>query len=130
MPFTNERKRSTVILEPPGDDNDVLYVYTKGADDVMLPRLSDQQTGCQGVTASVAAAVNRYSLEGFRTLIFAMKGILKEQWHEYKKRMNDIALMEPGSVKESLLEAIYEEVESELIPLGCTGMEDRLQEHV
>lgn len=44
--------------------------------------------------------------------------------------MNDIALMEPGSVKESLLEAIYEEVESELIPLGCTGMEDRLQEHV
>lgn len=31
--------------------------------------------------------VVRYSLEGFRTLIFAMKGILKEQWHEYKKRV-------------------------------------------
>lgn len=24
IPFTNERKRSTVILEPPGDDNDVV----------------------------------------------------------------------------------------------------------
>ncbi|KAF4699735.1 hypothetical protein FOZ63_006499, partial [Perkinsus olseni] len=57
VPFTNERKRSTVIVYPPGDDQDVLYVYTKGADDVMLSRLSSR-TGCQEITDSLVAAVN------------------------------------------------------------------------
>ncbi|KAF4695891.1 hypothetical protein FOZ60_003058 [Perkinsus olseni] len=129
VPFTNERKRSTVIVYPPRDDEDVLYVYTKGADDVMLGRLSSR-TGCQEITDSLVAAVNRYSHEGFRTLIFAMKAISRAQWQEYKERLNGAALMEPGASKDALLAAVHGEIESDLTPLGCTGMEDRLQDHV
>ncbi|KAF4753268.1 hypothetical protein FOZ63_032737 [Perkinsus olseni] len=129
VPFTNERKRSTVIVYPPGDGQDVLYVYTKGADDVMLGRLSSR-TGCPEITDSLVAAVNRYSHEGFRTLIFAMKAISRGQWQEYKERLNGAALMEPGAAKDALLAAVHDEIESDLTPLGCTGMEDRLQDHV
>ncbi|KAF4742695.1 hypothetical protein FOZ62_023355 [Perkinsus olseni] len=129
VPFTNERKRSTVIVYPPRDDEDVLYVYTKGADDVMLGRLSSR-TGCQEITDSSVAAVNRYSHEGFRTLIFAMKAISRAQWQEYKERLNGAALMGPGAAKDALLAAVHDEIESDLTPLGCTGMEDRLQDHV
>ncbi|KAF4677723.1 hypothetical protein FOL47_010944 [Perkinsus chesapeaki] len=128
IPFTNERKRSTVIIKPP-DIQDVLYIYTKGADDVMLTRLSSEPS-CQEVTDSLVEAVNRYSHEGFRTLIFAMKAITRSEWEEYKDKLNTAALMEPGVDKDERLASIHAELESGLAPLGCTGMEDRLQDHV
>ncbi|KAF4706701.1 hypothetical protein FOZ63_012215, partial [Perkinsus olseni] len=44
--------------------------------------------------------------------------------------LNGAALMEPGAAKDALLAAVHGDIESDLTPLGCTGMEDRLQDHV
>lgn len=42
--FTSERKRMTVVLENADEDEDIVYVYSKGADSVILESCTTQKS--------------------------------------------------------------------------------------
>lgn len=68
----------TVILEK---DNRV-YVYCKGADNIILERLRHKDTKTVKTTQE---RIEHWSVEGLRTLLFARREIRKEDYEKWAK---------------------------------------------
>ena len=64
------------------------------------------------------------SEEGLRTLYFAMKILDEEEVHNFHFQISKAEQV--LFKKEERLEAIYSDLESDLILLGATAVEDRL----
>ena len=69
--FTSERKRMSILVRDPTDDKIKLYI--KGADNVVLSRLSTIQS--DSIVAKTKKFVDCASMHGLRTLMVAMKEI-------------------------------------------------------
>ena len=82
--FTSARKRmSTVVREPSGR----IVVYCKGADTVMLPRLSP---ACAHVDATLQH-LEAYASEGLRTLCVAMRVLDAAEYEAWARRYEQAA---------------------------------------
>ncbi|MFD1171980.1 cation-translocating P-type ATPase [Oceanobacillus picturae] len=82
IPFDSDRKRMSVVIE---DENQMRYLITKGAPDVLLPR-STYQGNAQGRSVLKAAdiekidkAVNGMAEKALRTLAVAIKPLSKNE---------------------------------------------------
>lgn len=107
FPFTNSRRRSSVIISTKNDDKCVVFV--KGSDDAMLPCCVFETSEAKEAKIRTEMSVNNYAKESLRTLVFAYKII---------------------SRKDLVREKVVDFVESGLTLIGCTGTEDKLQEGV
>ncbi|TDH69843.1 hypothetical protein CCR75_002347 [Bremia lactucae] len=131
LEFTSTRKRMSVVVRKP---NGILCLFTKGADMMIYPRL--QKNAAMEKIANVTREhMERYADEGLRTLTLAMK-ILDETWFQAWKIRFDAA---QGNVKElelrkeghgNVIDTLMEEMETDLILLGATAIEDKLQDGV
>ena len=119
--FTSARKRmSTVVREPSGR----IVVYCKGADTVMLPRLSP---ACAHVDATLQH-LEAYASEGLRTLCVAMRALDAGEYEAWARRYEQAAAQLDG--RRAALDAVAEELEQDLELLGATAIEDKLQDGV
>ena len=119
--FTSARKRmSTVVREPSGR----IVVYCKGADTVMLPRLSP---ACAHVDATLQH-LEAYASEGLRTLCVAMRALDAGEYEAWARRYEQAAAQLDG--RRAALDAVAEELERDLELLGATAIEDKLQDGV
>lgn len=84
IPFTSERKRMSVVIQPCGDNNcpvDSLMLFTKGSPELVLEQCQFVQThaGVQPLTAEerqqILANNNKMASIGLRVLGFAMKSL-------------------------------------------------------
>ncbi|GAQ18867.1 calcium-transporting ATPase [Oceanobacillus picturae] len=82
IPFDSDRKRMSVVIE---DENQMRYLITKGAPDVLLPR-STYQENAQGRSVLKAAdiekideAINGMAEKALRTLAVAIKPLSKNE---------------------------------------------------
>ncbi|AVQ98988.1 ATPase [Oceanobacillus iheyensis] len=82
LPFDSDRKRMSVVIE---DENQMRYLVTKGAPDVLLPR-STYQGNAQGRSVLKAVdieridrAVNDMAEKALRTLAVAIKPLSKNE---------------------------------------------------
>ncbi|RIU96425.1 cation-translocating P-type ATPase [Oceanobacillus picturae] len=82
IPFDSDRKRMSVVIE---DENQMRYLITKGAPDVLLPR-STYQENAQGRSVLNAAdiekideAINGMAEKALRTLAVAIKPLSKNE---------------------------------------------------
>lgn len=79
IPFDSDRKRMSLVVRNKNDPDNMVYVLSKGADNVMLPRLSiEKQTKDSAIGKIVKInedALYHFSCEGLRTLIFAQKSM-------------------------------------------------------
>ena len=107
FPFTNSRRRSSVVMSVKGEDTCVVFV--KGSDDAMLPCCVFETAEDKEAKLRTELSVNSYAKESLRTLVFAYKTI---------------------SRKDLVREKVLDFVESGLTLIGCTGTEDKLQEGV
>ncbi|MCO5558594.1 hypothetical protein L7F22_012180 [Adiantum nelumboides] len=122
LEFNSTRKRQSVICRYP---NGRLVLYCKGADSVIYERLTDR--------GNTFKDVNRDHLEyfgaaGLRTLCLAYRDLdisLYESWNE-KFVQAKSALRD----REKKLDEVAELIERDLVLLGCTAIEDKLQEGV
>jgi phospholipid-translocating P-type ATPase (flippase) len=129
--FTAERKRSTVIVQELGSE--MVRVITKGADEAMLPRLID----CPD-KQGVADSASQLASEGLRVMVVAYKDIPLEQFEKWVGDVNAArteltaitgSTASVGEAKQKLEDLVHQ-MESALIPIGCTGLDDRLQDNV
>lgn len=122
--FTPERRRSSIIVEKNVDGKPVIYMFTKGADEELIPRLN---MAASGEVEAVLENIEKYSKEGFRMLMITIKRIRATEWKKFsatysklKEKSNDI----------NDLYKMQNDMENELELLGVVSFEENLQDKV
>ncbi|XP_018570788.1 phospholipid-transporting ATPase ID isoform X3 [Anoplophora glabripennis] len=121
LDFNNVRKRMSVILRKDG----ILRLYCKGADNVIYERL---KSGNDEIKQKTQEHLNKFAGEGLRTLCLASRDLDEEFFNDWKQRHQEAAIALDG--REERLDAIYEEIETEMELIGVTAIEDKLQDGV
>ncbi|CAH8358913.1 unnamed protein product [Eruca vesicaria subsp. sativa] len=123
LEFNSTRKRMSVIVQ---DEDGKLILLCKGADNVMFERLSKNGREFEGETRD---HVNEYADAGLRTLILAYRELEEKEYKVFNERISE-AKSSVSADRESLIEEVTEKVEKDLILLGATAVEDKLQNGV
>uniref|UniRef100_A0A8C7Y8K5 Phospholipid-transporting ATPase n=1 Tax=Oryzias sinensis TaxID=183150 RepID=A0A8C7Y8K5_9TELE len=111
LSFDSVRRRMSVIVRATSGD---IFLFCKGADSSILPRV------ISGKVDEVKAR------EGLRTLCVAYRPLSPEQHQEVCRLLSGAKLALQD--RDKRLSEAYELVEKDLILLGATAVEDRLQE--
>lgn len=121
--FNSTRKRmSTIFRTPEGK----IVCYCKGADTVILERLAKDNNPYVETTLT---HLEEYAADGLRTLCLAMREIPENEFQEWWQIYNTAQTTVSGNRAEELDKAA-ELIEHDLILLGATAIEDKLQEGV
>ncbi len=96
----------------------------KGADNIIIERLTE---GNQPYLDQTISLLEKFSLQGYRTLCYAMKVFGEDEWKEINNRIKQLNTDPEKSKK---ISEIASEIESGLTLLGCTAVEDKLQDQV
>ncbi|XP_011745844.1 phospholipid-transporting ATPase IH isoform X4 [Macaca nemestrina] len=117
LSFDSVRRRMSVIVKSATGE---IYLFCKGADSSIFPRV------IEGKVDQIRARVERNAVEGLRTLCVAYKRLIQEEYEGICKLLQaaKVALQD----REKKLAEAYEQIEKDLILLGATAVEDRLQE--
>ena len=132
LEFNSSRKRMSCIVKIPGlnpGDEPRALLICKGADSIIYSRLSRQSgSNSEAILEKTALHLEQYATEGLRTLCIAQREL---SWSEYEKwnEKYDIAAASLAN-REDELEVVADSIERELILLGGTAIEDRLQDGV
>ncbi|XP_066331467.1 probable phospholipid-transporting ATPase 8 isoform X2 [Miscanthus floridulus] len=124
LEFSSARKRMSVIVRT---EEGRLFLFCKGADSVIFERLSkDNGTACLTKTK---CHIDEYSEAGLRTLALAYRELTEEQYvvwnQEYSSAKNSVHTDHDAAVEKA-----SEDIEKDLVLLGATAVEDRLQNGV
>ncbi|XP_051999807.1 phospholipid-transporting ATPase ID isoform X2 [Xyrauchen texanus] len=122
LDFNNIRKRMSVIVRNPVGR---IRLYCKGADTVLFERLHSCNQELTNITSD---HLNEYAVDGLRTLAVAYRDLSEEQWEEWAEHYRDAD--KSTDCREDRLAAAYEEIEQDMMLLGATAIEDKLQEGV
>ena len=129
IPFDSERKRMSVILKDIKKNKYILF--SKGSDSVMLQGLSSNNNpiitkfSYEKQQEEIEQILNKFSREGLRILTMGFKELSPKIFSSFIKKYNDIRKHNPN-----LLFQIYNEIEKDLTFLGCSAIEDKLQDGV
>ncbi|XP_061590381.1 phospholipid-transporting ATPase ID-like isoform X2 [Cololabis saira] len=122
LDFNNVRKRMSVIVRSPEGK---LTLYCKGADTIIYERL---HPSCNKLKEVTTGHLDEYAGEGLRTLVLAYKDLEDSYMDKWTQHYHDASTAIDG--REERLDELYEEIEKDLILLGATAVEDKLQDGV
>ncbi|XP_048228704.1 putative phospholipid-transporting ATPase 9 [Ricinus communis] len=123
LEFNSARKRMSVIVR---DEDGKLLLLSKGADSVMFERLALNGKEFEEKTRE---HVNEYADAGLRTLLLAYRELDEEEYKDFNRKFTE-AKNSVSADREAMLEELSERMERNLILLGATAVEDKLQEGV
>jgi phospholipid-transporting ATPase len=121
--FNSTRKRMSAIFRCPDGR---IRCYCKGADTVILERLSRQNNPFVDITLQ---HLEEYAADGLRTLCLAMREIPDAEFREWHQVFQQAATTVGGNRADELDRAA-EIIEKDFTLLGATAIEDRLQDGV
>uniref|UniRef100_A0A3B4YWB9 Phospholipid-transporting ATPase n=1 Tax=Seriola lalandi dorsalis TaxID=1841481 RepID=A0A3B4YWB9_SERLL len=122
LDFNNVRKRMSVIVRSPDGK---LTLYCKGADTIIYERL---HPACNKLMEVTTGHLNEYAGDGLRTLVLAYKDLDEGYMDDWRRRHHEASTAMDG--REERLDELYEEIEKDLMLLGATAVEDKLQDGV
>ncbi|XP_010188088.1 PREDICTED: phospholipid-transporting ATPase FetA-like, partial [Mesitornis unicolor] len=122
LDFNNVRKRMSVIVRSPEGD---LTLYCKGADTILYDLL---HSSCESLKEETTEHLNEFAGEGLRTLVVACKNLDEDYFQDWIRRHHEASTALEG--REEKLSELYEEIEKDLMLLGATAIEDKLQDGV
>ncbi|OQR79103.1 putative phospholipid-transporting ATPase ID-like [Tropilaelaps mercedesae] len=102
-----------------------LKLYCKGADSVIFERLSES---CKELQDQTMDHLNKFAGEGLRTLCLAYKDIDEAYFEKWTAKHHAASITLEN--REEAVDAVYEEIEKNLILIGATAIEDKLQDGV
>ncbi|TNM94355.1 hypothetical protein fugu_002531 [Takifugu bimaculatus] len=117
LTFDSVRRRMSVIVRSSTGE---LYLFCKGADSSIFPRV------ISGKVEQVRARVEHNAVEGLRTLCVAYRPLSAEKYQEVCHLLSTAKLALQD--RDKRLAEAYDLIEKDLILLGATAVEDRLQE--
>ncbi|KAI9251699.1 hypothetical protein EDC94DRAFT_621844 [Helicostylum pulchrum] len=119
--FNSTRKRMSIVLRGPDGK---IKLYCKGADTVILERLSDDNP----FVKSTLEHLEGYACEGLRTLCFAMREISDDEYAKWSQIYEKASTTLVDRSEE--LDHAAELIERNMFLLGATAIEDKLQDGV
>ncbi|OIW20411.1 hypothetical protein TanjilG_11102 [Lupinus angustifolius] len=126
LEFNSTRKRQSVICRYPDGR---LMLYCKGADNVIYERLADGNNDIKKVTRE---HLEQFGSAGLRTLCLAYKEVhpgVYESWNEKFIQAKSSLRDREKKLDEKKIQ-VAELIENDLILIGSTAIEDKLQEGV
>jgi magnesium-transporting ATPase (P-type) len=123
LEFTSDRRRMSIIVR----NSEGIFLYCKGADSVICERLS-AVSDAQGTKHTITEAIDDFSRLGLRTLAFAYAKMSEEQYLEFREQY-DLAARALKE-RERLVGEAADTIERDLVLLGASAIEDRLQDEV
>ncbi|GJP57010.1 hypothetical protein CLOM_g16051 [Closterium sp. NIES-68] len=124
LEFTSHRKRMSVVVRAPEGR---LLLLCKGADSVILERLGTTEQA-QKYRPITERHMTMYAEAGLRTLAIAWREVGEEEYAAWQQRWVEAkGYVADAGVQAERLEELAEELESGLILVGATAIEDKLQ---
>ncbi|XP_008322915.1 probable phospholipid-transporting ATPase IH isoform X3 [Cynoglossus semilaevis] len=117
LTFDSVRRRMSVIVKTSTGE---FYLFCKGADSSIFPRV------ISGKVEQIRSRVEQNALVGLRTLCVAYKRLSPEQYQEVCHLLSNAKLALQD--RDKRLAEAYDLIEKDLILLGATAVEDRLQD--
>ncbi|CAJ0958411.1 unnamed protein product [Ranitomeya imitator] len=121
LDFNSDRKRMSVIVREPSGN---IRLYCKGADTVIYERLHPDNP----IKDSTQEALDIFASETLRTLCLCYKDISPEEYVRWNKKYQEASVSMAD--RDEALDKVYEEIETNLVLLGATAIEDKLQDGV
>jgi len=127
MPFNSDRKRMSVIIKDLQSNE--YMILSKGADNIMLgtggtlPIVTHYSNPYE--LENTNAVLKAFSKEGLRILVMGRKKIDPVFYNEWEKRFNEVQSSEKKDYTQ-----VFAELEKDLEFVGCSAIEDKLQEGV
>jgi magnesium-transporting ATPase (P-type) len=107
------------------EEDGVYKLYTKGADTAIVPLLSPLVE--HPFIEKTQKVLEDFSCVGLRTLVFAVRILSKRQFKAINKLYNEAI---KSADKKAKLSQLCKMVERDLVLLGCSAVEDKLQDKV
>ncbi|OVA10185.1 Cation-transporting P-type ATPase [Macleaya cordata] len=123
LEFNSSRKRMSLIVR---DEEGKLLLLCKGADSAMLERLSKDGREFEEQTIE---HMNEYADAGLRTLVLAYRELNEEEYEKFNMEFTE-AKNSVSVDREAMVDEVAEKIEKDLILLGATAVEDKLQNGV
>ncbi|OVA05064.1 Cation-transporting P-type ATPase [Macleaya cordata] len=123
LEFNSSRKRMSVIVR---NEEGKPLLLCKGADSVMFERLAKSGRVFEEQTKD---HINEYADAGLRTLVLAYRELDEQEYKEFNKEFTE-AKNSVSLDRDSMIDEAAEKVEKDLILLGATAVEDKLQSGV
>ncbi|XP_060227514.1 probable phospholipid-transporting ATPase IM isoform X2 [Meriones unguiculatus] len=122
LDFNNIRKRMSVVVRNPEGQ---IKLYSKGADTILFEKLHPSNEHLLSLTSD---HLSEFAGEGLRTLAIAYRELDDTYFRMWQEMLEDAnaATME----RDDRITGLYEEIERDLMLLGATAVEDKLQEGV
>ncbi|KAG8505325.1 putative phospholipid-transporting ATPase IM [Galemys pyrenaicus] len=122
LDFNNIRKRMSVIVRNPEGQ---IKLYSKGADTILFEKLHSSNEDLLTLTSD---HLSEFAGEGLRTLAIAYRDLDDKYFKEWHKMLEDAHAA--TDERDEQIAGLYEEIERDLMLLGATAIEDKLQEGV
>ncbi|XP_032906520.1 probable phospholipid-transporting ATPase IM [Amblyraja radiata] len=122
LDFNNVRKRMSVIVQNPEGQ---IRLYSKGADTILFERLHPSNEELMYVTSD---HLSEFAGEGLRTLVLAYRDLDEAYFNKWQKMHYHASTALEN--RDEQLSALYEDIEQDMMLLGATAVEDKLQEGV
>lgn len=126
LEFNSSRKRMSVILRKL-DDEGRIFLLCKGADNVIFERLTKDKSQ-QALREKTDRDLQFFASEGLRTLCLAYKVIENSVYEHWAREYQNATVSLQD--REGEIEAVSNKIEQNLILLGATAIEDKLQDGV
>uniref|UniRef100_A0A8C4M4V0 Phospholipid-transporting ATPase n=1 Tax=Equus asinus asinus TaxID=83772 RepID=A0A8C4M4V0_EQUAS len=124
LDFDNVRKRMSVIVRTPEDR---VMLFCKGADTIVCQLLHPSCRSLGDVTME-HLDVSDFAIEGLRTLMVAYRELDNAFFQAWSKKHSEACLSLED--RENKISNVSEEIEKDLMLLGATAIEDKLQDGV
>lgn len=123
LEFNSSRKRMSAIVRMP---DGTIRLFCKGADSIIYGRLARGKQ--RELRKATADHLEMFAREGLRTLCVADRELSEEEYQEWSKE-HDIAAAALTD-RDEKLDRVASQIEQELMLIGGTAIEDRLQDGV
>lgn len=123
LEFSSSRRRMSVIVKEPEGR---ILLFSKGADSVMFTRLAPDGRKFEEETKR---HINDYSDSGLRTLVLAYRVLDEKEYENFAEKFRTVKISGSADRDEQIGEAA-DSIERDLILLGATAVEDKLQKGV
>ena len=121
--FSSERKRMSIIVK----DHTGIKLYIKGADCEISKRLSKSSLENENFKV-ISNGLIDFSKKGLRTLMIAYRRIRQKDYDSWVNKLHEDELNIQN--KQKLIDRLYDFIENNLILIGGTVVEDKLQDKV
>ncbi|XP_051828748.1 phospholipid-transporting ATPase FetA-like [Antechinus flavipes] len=122
LDFNNVRKRMSVIVQTPTGK---VILFCKGADTIIWELLHSTCRFLQDVTME---HLDEFAGDGLRTLAVAFRELDEETFQSWSRKHYEASISLED--REEKLGLVYEEIEKDMMLLGATAIEDKLQDGV